>query len=274
MISRGVTFEQLESFVHALAGDRGPDPLSVPIGEQQPIRGQAASSLLAPLPTLPHIRLGRVSSERRAQRQQSDMVTITRIYRDAASVAGSIWDSARTEGAPDATMARAMIDGLAQVVAEHRTATVALTALKNYDNYTFTHMVNVSILPMGQGRPLGIEGHRLREFGLAALMHDIGKVRTPLEILNKTEALTAREFELMKRHTIAGAEILRRTPLEILNKTEALTAREFELMKRHTIDGAEILRRTPDVPTLAPIVAFEHHLRRDGSGYPDGGSPP
>ena len=240
-ISRGVTFEQLESFVHALAGDRGPDPLNVPIGEQQPIRGHAASSLLAPFPTLPHIRLGRVSSERRAQGQPSDMVTITRIYRDAASVAGSIWDSARTEGAPDATMARTMIDGLAQVVAEHRTATVALTALKNYDNYTFTHMVNVSILTMGQARALGIEGHRLREFGLAALMHDIGKVRTPLEILNKTEALTDREFELMKRHTI---------------------------------EGAEILRRTPDVPTLAPIVAFEHHLRRDGSGYPDGVSRP
>jgi len=65
-----------------------------------------------------------------------------------------------------------------------------------------------------------------------------------------------------------------RTPLEILKKTEALTAREFELMKRHTIDGAEILRRTPDVPTLAPIVAFEHHLRRDGSGYPHGVSRP
>jgi hypothetical protein len=80
-ISRGVTFEQLESFVHALAGDRGPDPLNVPIGEQQPIRGHAASSLLAPFPTLPHIRLGRVSSERRSQGRQPDMATITRIYR-------------------------------------------------------------------------------------------------------------------------------------------------------------------------------------------------
>ena len=45
-------------------------------------------------------------------------------------------------------------------------------------------------------------------------------------------------------------------------------------MKRHTVDGAEMLRSTPDIPTLAPIVAFEHHLRLDGTGYPDGAKRP
>ena len=133
-------------------------------------------------------------------------------------------------------MARTMIDGLAQAVAQNRTALLALTTLKNYDNYTFTHMVNVSILTMGQARGLGIDGPLLREFGLAALMHDIGKVKTPIEILNKPDKLTDAEFAIMKRHTV---------------------------------DGAEILRMTPEVPTLAPVVAFEHHLRMDGSGYPD-----
>jgi HD-GYP domain-containing protein (c-di-GMP phosphodiesterase class II) len=89
---------------------------------------------------------------------------------------------------------------------------------------------------MGQARGLGIDGPLLREFGLAALMHDIGKVRTPIEILNKPEKLNDAEFAIMKRHTV---------------------------------DGAEILRMTPDVPALAPVAAFEHHLRMDGSGYPD-----
>jgi putative nucleotidyltransferase with HDIG domain len=111
-----------------------------------------------------------------------------------------------------------------------------LTTLKNYDNYTFTHMVNVSILTMGQARGLGLDGPLLREFGLAALMHDIGKVRTPLEILNKPDKLTDAEFAIMKRHTV---------------------------------EGAEILRKTPDIPALAPVVAFEHHLRLDGTGYPN-----
>ena len=100
--------------------------------------------------------------------------------------------------------------------------------MRNYDNYTFTHMVNVSILTMGQARALGIEGRLLREFGLSALMHDIGKVRTPKEILNKPDKLTDDEFAIMRRHTV---------------------------------DGAEILRRTPEMPILAPVVAFEHHLR-------------
>ena len=134
-------------------------------------------------------------------------------------------------------MARTMIDGLAQAVAQNRTALLALTTLKNYDNYTFTHMVNVSILTMGQARGLGIDGPLLREFGLAALMHDIGKVRTPIEILNKPDKLTDDEFAIMKRHVV---------------------------------DGAEILRQTPDIPALAPVVAFEHHLRIDGTGYPGG----
>jgi putative nucleotidyltransferase with HDIG domain len=128
-----------------------------------------------------------------------------------------------------------MVDSLAQAVAQNRTALMALTALKNYDNYTFTHMVNVSILTMGQARGLGIEGPLLREFGLAALMHDIGKVKTPSEILNKPEKLTDKEFDILKRHVV---------------------------------DGAQILRRTPEMPTLAPVVAFEHHLRADGTGYP------
>jgi putative nucleotidyltransferase with HDIG domain len=142
---------------------------------------------------------------------------------------------------PDADAGRGVVDSLAQAVAQNRTALLALTALKNYDNYTFTHMVNVSILTMGQARGLGMEGSLLRQIGLSALLHDIGKVKTPAEILNKPEQLTDKEFEILKRHTV---------------------------------DGAEILRKTPDVPPLAPIVAFEHHLRADGTGYPRGVSRP
>jgi HD-GYP domain-containing protein (c-di-GMP phosphodiesterase class II) len=70
---------------------------------------------------------------------------------------------------------------------------------------------------------------------LSAIMHDIGKVRTPKDILNKPDKLTDDEFGIMRRHTV---------------------------------EGAEILRRTPEMPMLAPVVAFEHHLRLDGTGYP------
>jgi putative nucleotidyltransferase with HDIG domain len=218
-IDRGVTLDELTAFVYAVVeAVPGPGAGSAPI-----------------IPKLGHIRVGRVSVEQKVEDSLGDMATLKRLYSDAVSVAGSVWESAATESKPDATMARTMVDGLAQAVAQNRTALLALTTLKNYDNYTFTHMVNVSILTMGQARGLGIDGPLLREIGLAALMHDIGKVRTPLEILNKPEKLTDAEFAIMKRHPV---------------------------------HGAEILRQTPDIPALAPVVAFEHHLRIDGTGYP------
>ena len=119
---------------------------------------------------------------------------------------------------------------------QDRTSLMALTALKKYDNYTFTHMVNVSVLSMAQARTLNLGGALLREFGFAALMHDIGKVNTPLEVLNKPDRLTKEEFTVMKQHVV---------------------------------DGAHILRRTPEMPALAAVVAFEHHLKQDLSGYPE-----
>src|SRR5262249_31207831 len=137
---------------------------------------------ISPFPFLPHIRVGRVTVEQRVEGNVGDMATVRKLYEEAVSVAEAVWESTHTEHKPDVTVAKTMIDGLAQAVAQNRTALLALTTLKNYDNYTFTHMVNVSILTMGQARGLGIDGPLLREFGLAALMHDIGKVRTPLEI--------------------------------------------------------------------------------------------
>ena len=219
-VDRGVTVDEITEFLAAITTIDARD-------------GDAADTF----PAIAHIRVGRVTVEQRVEGSLTDMATIKRLYNDAVSVAGDIWDSAQTEGRPDATAARSMIDGLAQAVAQNRTALLALTTLKNYDNYTFTHMVNVSILTMGQARGLGLDGSLLREFGLAALMHDIGKVRTPLDVLNKPDKLTDEEFVIMRRHVV---------------------------------DGAEILRMTPDVPALAPVVAFEHHLRIDGSGYPSG----
>jgi putative nucleotidyltransferase with HDIG domain len=223
VIDRGVDASELTQLVQALAAPDAGRP-----------RAEAAPGGLA-LGRLPHIRVGKLQVEQRVDASVGDLATFRRLYEDAVAVASTLWDSAQVEGMPDADAARGAIDSLAQAVAQNRSALLALTALKRYDNYTFTHMVNVSILTMGQARGLGIEGPLLREFGLAALMHDIGKVRTPPEILNKPEKLTDREFDVLRRHTI---------------------------------DGAEILRRTPEMPALAPVVAFEHHLRLDGTGYP------
>jgi len=226
---RGVTPDELRTLVLTLAHpERTPGAETV---------GATPADAASTLQALTHIRVGRISLDERVDTSAADVATIRRLYTDAVGVAQTLWDLTQREGQPDPEEARELIDNLAQAVAQNRTALLALTALKDYDNYTFTHMVNVSILTMAQARALSVEGSLLREFGLAALMHDIGKVRTPIEVLHKPDKLTDDEFAIMRMHVV---------------------------------DGAEILRRTPDIPALAPVIAFEHHLRLDGTGYPVG----
>lgn len=158
------------------------------------------------------------------------------MYSKAVASAETIWAATKGGNQPDPADARGIIDSLSRLVYQDRTSLLALTALKRHDNYTFTHMVNVAALSMAMARSLDLEGPLLREFGFAALMHDIGKVHTPLEILNKPDKLNDEEFTIMKQHVV---------------------------------DGAHVLRRTPETPALAPVVAFEHHLKQDLSGYPE-----
>jgi putative nucleotidyltransferase with HDIG domain len=235
--SMGKLMRQLQDAgVERIVIDRGvqPEELAQLV---QTLGAADAREATKSLGRLTHVRVGRLQVDKGADAPVGDMATYRRLYDEAVSVAETLWDSAQSEGKPDADAGRAIVDNLAQEVSQNRPALLALTALKKYDSYTFTHMVNVSILTMGQARGLGIDGPLLRELGLAALMHDIGKVKTPAEILNKADKLTDGEFDILRRHTI---------------------------------DGAEILRRTPEIPALAPVVAFEHHLRLDGSGYPVG----
>jgi putative nucleotidyltransferase with HDIG domain len=219
---RGVALDEILRLVHYLAGAR------LPAGT--PEEGPDEET-----PEFAHIRIGKLALEKRVDATTADMAAIRRLYDDAVSAVEHIWERTEKDGDADAKTAQNVVNGLAQAVAHNRTSLLALTALKNFDNYTFTHMVNVSVLTMSQARTLGVDGPLLREFGLAALMHDIGKVRIPASIVKKPERLTEEEFRVMKRHPV---------------------------------DGAEILRRTVDMPPLVPLVAFEHHLRLDGTGYP------
>ena len=136
---RGITPEEVTAFVHAIAslGNKG--------APEQP-------------PQFPHIHVGRITPTNADDGIGSDMAAIRQLYSNAVSAAQTVWESATVEGMPDVPAALQTVEGLAEAVTQNRTALVALTAMRNYDNYTFTHMVNVSILTMGQARALGIEG--------------------------------------------------------------------------------------------------------------------
>ena len=110
-----------------------------------------------------------------------------------------------------------------------------LTALKSHSDYTFTHIVNVTILALAQTQAITRDPEVIREYGIAAMMHDLGKMRIPKEILEKRSKLTDAEFEAIRRHPT---------------------------------DTLHILRETPGSSDLALIVGFEHHRRYDLTGYP------
>jgi len=110
-----------------------------------------------------------------------------------------------------------------------------LASLKSAEEYMFIHALNVCILTMSQAESLGITGQHLHNIGIAAVMHDVGKLFIPDEILKKNDALTTREQKVMESHTVLGAQQL---------------------------------LQTKNVPHLAVLGALEHHLQNDGSGYP------
>lgn len=87
--------------------------------------------------------------------------------------------------------------------------TVNLAEIKHYDDYTYTHSLNVALLSLLMGKKLGYNETQLKILGVGGMLHDIGKVKIPLEILNKPDRLTQSEFEIMKRHPVYGFEMVK-----------------------------------------------------------------
>ena len=128
-----------------------------------------------------------------------------------------------------------IVGGFIDVFAGYSDPLLTLVPLRNMDEYTFTHSLNVCLLNLAQATALGVEGQMLHDLGLSAMLHDVGKLFIPEEILNKPGKLDEKEWLLMKEHPVRGAEYL--------------------------LD-------TPGVPRMAVINAYEHHLRFDLRGYP------
>ena len=110
-----------------------------------------------------------------------------------------------------------------------------LLMLKDFDQYTTTHCLNVSVLTMALAEHMGLNARDVRSFGVAGLLHDLGKVRIPMEILNKPGKLTDEERAVMQNHTVEGARLI------------IASDRELD---------------------MAAAVAYEHHIMLNGGGYP------
>jgi len=141
----------------------------------------------------------------------------------------------QTRGTLPLIEAEAVVRSLAVAMHGDRQMLMPLLQLKEFDQYTTTHSMNVAVLTMALAEYLGMSGGDVRAFGVAGLLHDLGKVRVPLEILLKPGKLTPEERTLMQTHPAEGARI-------ILASEEQLE--------------------------LAAVVAYEHHILLNGGGYP------
>lgn len=138
----------------------------------------------------------------------------------------------------DTAVAEATVEICVHSILRNPEAMLWMTKIKNMNEYTAEHCFNVCVLAIAFGRHLHMTEEELRLLGLCGLLHDVGKMRIPAEILDKPERLTADEFQIMKQHTVLGHELLQ-------NQSGSLHA-------------------------LALDVALNHHERPDGSGYPRG----
>ncbi len=141
----------------------------------------------------------------------------------------------QTTGAIPLAEAEAVVRSLAVAMHGGRQVIVPLLQLKEFDQYTTTHSLNVSVLSMALAEFIGLSATDVRTFGIAGLLHDIGKIKIPIEVLTKPGRLTDEERALMNEHPAAGARML----LEVEDDLD-----------------------------LAVVVAYEHHIMINGGGYP------
>jgi HD-GYP domain-containing protein (c-di-GMP phosphodiesterase class II) len=159
----------------------------------------------------------------------------TEVFMEAIDTVKDMAESVHQDKVINMRLVNSTVQKLVDNILQNRDALTGITSLKMYDEYTFAHSVNVSVLAISLGTYLSFEKPQVAAIGVAGLMHDIGKVNVPLEIINKPDKLTDREWAMVKRHPIEGALLL-----------------------------ADI----PAMTKLAMVASFEHHQHGDVRGYP------
>lgn len=160
------------------------------------------------------------------------------VYFKTVSLVKEVVENVKTQKALSVRKAKRLMQSAVNAIIQDESSLLGLANIKNYDEYTFNHSVNVSIYSIALGQRIGIPKNHLSHLGMAALFHDIGKTRIPKEVLNKTGKLTPEEWGIIRAHPLVGAETV-------------IQLKEWGELSTRMINGA-----------------FEHHLKYDLSGYP------
>jgi HD-GYP domain-containing protein (c-di-GMP phosphodiesterase class II) len=225
---RGFTRADLDSLLEVLCGDRAGDggSMSDVVSVADLLAGRGVS----------RIRVGRLDLRQEEAALPEQAAAGERgAYQDAVSGIAEAMDCARGGRFIRTRQIVTLVESLMERLSRDPAPLLMLTTLKTHSDYTFTHIVNVGILSIAQAQAITHDAEIIREYGVAALMHDMGKVRIPPEILDNRGRLSESDFEIIRRH-----------PVESLH----------------------LLREAPGVSDLPLVVAFEHHRRFDLTGYP------
>jgi len=165
---------------------------------------------------------------------EAEMPYAREIEQGARETLLTILEDARLGKSLDTQRARQVVNRMTESILRNPDAMVWLTHLKKKHEYTATHSLRVCVLALVFGRHLGFDRERLNLLGIGALLHDIGKLKVPLEILDKPSRLTPEEFEIMKQHVP---------------------------------EGVKLLESQSGIPAAALEIVGRHHERYNGDGY-------
>jgi len=160
------------------------------------------------------------------------------VYFKSIGLVKEVVENINQQKALNIRKAKRLMQNAVNAILQDDSTLLGLANIKNYDEYTFNHSVNVAIYAIALGQRIGIPKKHLSHLGMAGLFHDMGKTRIPKEILNKTGKLSPEEWSVMRSHPVVGTELIMRM-------------KEWGELSTRMIEGA-----------------FEHHLRYDLTGYP------
>ena len=218
-IQRGITCQELQVFITSLLKKKGGSPATI---------------------ATPHIRLGKIDvvmtqSAASALRSKAEKEGLLDVPMAELDLLKEIFNDVKRQRILRVVGIQEIVAALVESVRQEAVPLAALIPLRNLDEYTFSHSLNVCILNLSQAMAMGIEGQSLHDIGIAALLHDVGKLFIPEEVLNKPGKLNEEEWALIRQHPLKGAQYL----MEISG-----------------------------TPRLAVVTAFEHHMKFNHTGYP------
>jgi len=170
--------------------------------------------------------------------EQDSRLIAKRTFFKAISVVKEVMSNAREQKLINLARAKRVVQSLVDQILKDQKLFLELSTIKNFDEYTFVHSANVAVLCIILGLRLGLDRKELAELGFAALFHDIGKVKLPIDLINKPGEFDEFDWEQMRKHPTMGVKTL-------------ISARSLD-----------------DFTTRAVVVCFEHHLTLDLTGYP------